>query len=152
MKKTILIIFLLIATLGFSQNYNGNYVDNKNGLVLKISNYNKNNGSLTFEIIADDYPCNGSRKEVAFCCEYDESSPNEFVFQTGQDDGAEFLYLTFKTNGSVTLSSAENESFNIVGMCSIFEPTIFNKVIPKKKDDKKAPAKKVLPKKSPAKK
>jgi len=36
MKKTILIIFLLIATLGFSQNYNGTYKDNKNGLVLKI--------------------------------------------------------------------------------------------------------------------
>jgi len=36
MKKTILSIFLLMATLGFSQNYNGTYKDNKNGLVLKI--------------------------------------------------------------------------------------------------------------------
>lgn len=143
MKKIILSIFLLMTTLGFSQNYNGTYKDDKTGFVLKISNHNASKGTLIFEIVVDNYPCIGSRKETASCCEYDEALSNEFIFQTGQDDGAEFLYLTFNSNGSVSLKPSDEEfaQFQIVGNCSIWEPTVYNKVVPKKKAVKKAPAK-----------
>lgn len=132
-----------MTTLGFSQNYNGTYKDSKTGFVLKITNYNASKGSLTFEIVVDEHPCFGSRKEIASCCEYDGSLPNEFVFQTGQDDGAEFLYLTFNSNGTVSVKPSNEDlaQFQIVGNCSIWEPTVYNKVVPKKKAVKKAPAK-----------
>lgn len=140
MKKLNILLFLLLMTLSvYSQNYNGIYKDNINGITLKISNYNKIKGSLTFELIVNEHPCFGNRKELAFnhMDECDGCDPNEFVYQSGQDVGSEFLYLTFNSNASVILKSDEN-SFNIQGMCSIFkDEVIFKKISAPKKPIKK---------------
>jgi hypothetical protein len=134
MKKQILLLIFFIAlkTSVYSQNYNGTYKDNINGITLKISNYNKTKGSITFELIVNEHPCFGSRKEIANCCDYDNSPSNEFIFRTEQEDG-EYLYITFNKNGNVVLKSDEN-GFNIQGMCGIWkDEVIFKRVnIPKK--------------------
>ncbi len=120
----------------YSQNYNGTYECNDTGFVLKVSNYHKTNGSLTFELIVNEHPCFGTRKEIAQCCEYDEKE-NEFVFQTDQDDNPVFLYLTFNVNGTVSVKSDEN-GFDIVGMCGIWnDNVIFKKINTSKKPLKK---------------
>jgi hypothetical protein len=133
----IVLLFLLITVSVYSQNFNGTYKENSSGITLKISNYNKVKGSLTFELIVNEHPCFGSRKEIANCCEYDNAPANEFMFQTGQDVGDTFLYLTFKNNGTVLLKSDEN-GFNIAGMCGIFKDEfVFKKMITPKKIIKK---------------
>lgn len=132
MKKIKILLLLLLTVSTYSQNYNGTYVDSSSGFILKISKYNKVQGSLTFELIVNEHPCFGSRKEIANCCAYDDAT-NEFMFQTGQDVGDTSLFLTFKNNGNVLLKSDEN-AFNIAGMCSIWEHTlVFKKIITPKK-------------------
>ena len=131
-------MFLLLSISVNSQNYSGIYRD-KNDITLKISNYNKAKGSLTFELIVNEHPCFGNRKELAFnhMDECDGCDPNEFVYQSGQDVGDETLYLNFQTNGSVILRSDEN-AFNIQGMCSIWkDEVIFKKITTPNKTIKK---------------
>jgi hypothetical protein len=131
------VLFLLMKVSVYGQNFNGTYKDNSSGFTLKISNYNVVKGSLTFELIVNEHPCFGSRKEIANCCEYDNSPANQFMFQTGQDIGDTFLYLTFKNDGDILVKSDEN-GFYIAGMCGIFvDEFVFNKIITPKKITKK---------------
>jgi hypothetical protein len=147
MKKIILSIFLLMTTLGFSQNYNGTY-KNEWGLTIKISNHSKESNGLTFEIIGNEYPCQGSRKEVAEMFDYgEETKPNVFMFQTGQDIGDEILHLTFNSDGTLSADPGDEGGFYYQGNCAIFNKEIFKKVVSKKAPTKKTSVKKTTSKK-----
>ena len=138
MKKIILSIFLLMATLGFSQNYNGTY-KNEWGLTIKISNHSKEKGILNFEVIGVEYPCEGSRKEIAVN-EEDLYPPNEYMYRPDSEDG--IVNLIFNTNGSLTIKPGEEGGFYYEGNCAIFSEETFKKIVPKKAPVKKKTVKK----------